>query len=429
MAKKPKKSKHSLNGGITTIRRGVAIYKTHASPFWQARIWDGRTKKNTVRSSHETSKIKARQFAEDLAMTLRGSTPAIAKKLTFDHYCKLLVQKGDRQVKRGERNANYVKTIQTFLEHKQWGLRKLLGHRDIREIGTKDYLDLMGQMTQNYPDLAASTLNMMTATFRNVLRVALEEGVIGSVPTTPRQKQKDNPRPFFQFYPLVTKGEDAYDKICKAADALAKQHQAFISQAEANKTPRTILDRKLRVSPITAELRDLIMFTTNSFVRPTTSELYALTHADLAIATNPSRLLVTIRDGKTGFRVASTMEAAVGIYRKIKIRYPNHKPDDHIFYPNLKNRNTVRDMVQRQFRMVLDQAGLSGGGANSKKYTIYSLRHTAICMRIIKGAGQVDIYTLAKNAGTSVDQIERFYAKHLPISPELARNLQQFVKP
>jgi hypothetical protein len=33
---------------------------------------------------------------------------------------------------------------------------------------------------------------------------------------------------------------------------------------------------------------------------------------------------------------------------------------------------------------------------------------------------------LAKNAGTSVEQIERFYAKHLPLSREMAKNLQSF---
>ena len=32
----------------------------------------------------------------------------------------------------------------------------------------------------------------------------------------------------------------------------------------------------------------------------------------------------------------------------------------------------------------------------------------------------------AKNAGTSVNQIERFYAKRLPISMELMENLQSF---
>jgi hypothetical protein len=58
--------------------------------------------------------------------------------------------------------------------------------------------------------------------------------------------------------------------------------------------------------------------------------------------------------------------------------------------------------------------------------TIYSLRHTAICMRIILSQGKVNIFNLAKNAGTSVNQIERFYARNLPLSPELAKNLQSF---
>jgi hypothetical protein len=40
--------------------------------------------------------------------------------------------------------------------------------------------------------------------------------------------------------------------------------------------------------------------------------------------------------------------------------------------------------------------------------------------------GRVNIFNLAKNAGTSVDQIERFYARNLPLSREKAINLQSF---
>ena len=58
--------------------------------------------------------------------------------------------------------------------------------------------------------------------------------------------------------------------------------------------------------------------------------------------------------------------------------------------------------------------------------SVYCLRHTAICMRIILSHGKVNIFNLAKNAGTSVEQIERFYAKHLPLSREMAKNLQSF---
>ncbi len=61
-----------------------------------------------------------------------------------------------------------------------------------------------------------------------------------------------------------------------------------------------------------------------------------------------------------------------------------------------------------------------------KAHTLYSLRHEAICMMIFKSNGKVIIVSLAKNAGTSVDQIERCSAKYLPLSKDVAKNLQSF---
>ena len=72
------------------------------------------------------------------------------------------------------------------------------------------------------------------------------------------------------------------------------------------------------------------------------------------------------------------------------------------------------------------RAGIENNLTTGVKHTIYSLRHTAICMRLILSEGKVNIFNLAKNAGTSVDQIERFYARNLPLSREMAINLQSF---
>lgn len=44
-------------------------------------------------------------------------------------------------------------------------------------------------------------------------------------------------------------------------------------------------------------------------------------------------------------------------------------------------------------------------------------------MRVINSEGRVKIFNLAKNAGTSVDQIERCYARFLLLSNEMAKNL------
>jgi hypothetical protein len=73
---------------------------------------------------------------------------------------------------------------------------------------------------------------------------------------------------------------------------------------------------------------------------------------------------------------------------------------------------------------LLSRCGLKFDPDTGLAHSLYSLRHTAIDMPIIRSDGQVNVFMLARNPGTSVDQIERFYAGRLPISREMARNLQ-----
>lgn len=49
------------------------------------------------------------------------------------------------------------------------------------------------------------------------------------------------------------------------------------------------------------------------------------------------------------------------------------------------------------------------------------LRRTAIGMRIALPEGSVDIFNLAKKGGTGVEQLERLYARNLPLSKTMAR--------
>ena len=92
----------------------------------------------------------------------------------------------------------------------------------------------------------------------------------------------------------------------------------------------------------------------------------------------------------------------------------------------LREPGNCRARLRASVQCALEATGLKMDAVLQTERTIYSLRHTAICMRIILSHGQVNIFNLAKNAGTSVEQIERFYARNLPLSPELAKNLQSF---
>ena len=62
-----------------------------------------------------------------------------------------------------------------------------------------------------------------------------------------------------------------------------------------------------------------------------------------------------------------------------------------------------------------------------KNYTPLKLPQSIVTPRsVCLSHGKVDIFNLAKNAGTSVDQIERLYARDLPLPREMAINLQIF---
>jgi integrase len=402
------RSPHRLRGPIIKLRRGLALYQTYASPFYFARILDPRIQRYKVRSTKETSRIEARRVAEELALKICARDAPAPQEFSFKTYARRFVEKGRQLAASGERNANYIRTSRLFLDHDDWGLIRHFGHRDVRELTTRDWQLYIESLARKRSDLSASTRNMLMATFRNVLKGARDDGLIDMVPDTPRLRQKDNPRSFFRFAPLVPAERDEFEALLTGAKQLAADH-VLVRGVEA-----------------TEELYDLIMFVVSSFARPTTTELYALKHNDITIETAPKRLLVTIRDGKTGFRVANTMPAAVAAYERLRLRYPDASGEDYIFLPGYPNRATAARIIQRQFNLVMERTGLKHDPVTNTHRTIYCLRHTAICMTIIRTHGQVNIYNLAKNAGTSVDQIERFYAKHLPLSREMAMNLQSF---
>ena len=109
------------------------------------------------------------------------------------------------------------------------------------------------------------------------------------------------------------------------------------------------------------------------------------------------------------------MPKAIEVYNEIVERQRMEefgKAEDFVFQPQHKeNRDYAIQQLHRQFEYVLQLTNLKTNGAGEKR-TLYSLRHTAIMFRLIDSQG-LDLLTLARNARTSVEMIDRFYAKHL----------------
>jgi hypothetical protein len=408
------KSPNALNGKIITIWRGLAIYRVYASRFWMCRIRDGRNKRNIVRSTKETSRIQARVAAEELYKSFfaSGALDKVQREFRFDYFADLLIKQTIDDVEQGRRAKSQHKDLRYILDNKERGLLQTFGGRDVREITTKDFTVFVRKIIEKRGDLSASTHSQIRQTFRKVMKLALMEGAIQSIPDAPKlSSAKPNSRTFFRFSPIVSKENDEYQKLLRVADEMAAAGEI------------------VRGTKFTSEIRDIILFTVHSFIRPTISELYALKHADVTVADNPPRLLLTIRKGKTGYRVVDTMPTSVSVYERIKERHASHSdPDDYIFLPEYRNRETAKRVIMRQFNALLERANLKTDIYSGQTHSMYSLRHTCLCMRLVLSEGRVNIFALARNSGTSVDMLQNFYLKNLPNTAELARNLQYFGK-
>jgi hypothetical protein len=80
--------------------------------------------------------------------------------------------------------------------------------------------------------------------------------------------------------------------------------------------------------------------------------------------------------------------------------------------PAEKDRNYALAVLGFWFKWVMREAGLSTTDELDRTRTLYCLRHTSLMFRLLYGQG-IDMLTLARNARTSVQMIEKFYASSL----------------
>jgi len=181
------------------------------------------------------------------------------------------------------------------------------------------------------------------------------------------------------------------------------------------------LSDEVRGVKITGHHVKMFRFLVHSFLRPTKGELFGLRHKDVKICTSPHHLELNVHGGKTGRRVSVTMPLCVPLYTGLRMP-TDEKPDKnaYVWMPEYTNRTTAINTARRIFNHILKKADLA---EEERKLSPYSLRHYALQSRLRSSNGKVNIYTLAKNAGTSVDQLERFYLKNMAPTKGMIENL------
>ena len=370
----------------------LMIYRTPTSRFWQVRYPVG--KKRLVRSTKTVAKQEAIEFAktfyEDVLLRQREKLP-LSSSPTFARCADELIQQELNLAKSGERSEAFSR----FLEYSvRARIIPFFKNIDVNEVN----FQLLNNFIHGLRDekLAPATIKKYLVFVRKILTYAHQRGIIDTLPPFPKVKVKDKARPWLN--------ENEYVLL--------------------RKTARMVTGDVVRGTVITDELRHFITFMVNSFLRP--SDWYKLKNCHVSESKQGDVVILklSLPEAKAANNTIVTMPVAADIYKRIlKLQQSIGfgTLDDYVFLPGYTNRDYAQATMRSQFDYLLRKANLKTSPAGDSR-AIYSLRHTAICLRIIKG-DHVNLMVLARNCLTSVQMLDRFYCQ--PLSAE--SNIQSLI--
>jgi integrase len=370
----------------------LKIYKIPASQNWYARATfaDKRVVRSLKTQSHTTAIAEAKQFYNELLMKQAANQP-LTQSNTFSIVAEDLFKEDQGRIERGERKQSLVDDSKYIYEADLLGF---FGRKHVKDINYERLNAYVSHLkSRGKKPVSTKTIKNHFIVLSKILKHAHKLGYIDKLPIFPTLSQQDNPREWFT--------EPQYARLLVAVD-------------------RMIAEKVIvRFQPVTLELRYLVTFLVNSFLRP--ADLKELKHKHIERVTqgNHSYLRILAK-GKTKAAPVISMEAAVGIYAQLK-RLNSGKEEDFVFWPNLKSRGYAMETMRRQFNQALAVSELKLGPGGQPR-TLYSLRHTCIMQRLLN-AKNIDLLTLARNCRTSVDMIQRFYASHLTAEMNVDRLL------
>jgi integrase len=234
------------------------------------------------------------------------------------------------------------------------------------------------------------------------LNYAVGVGKLKSVPQFPSVKVTSKPRGSYNLAEYLT--------LVRVARRFRGQSVPEEFTGKSRRGQKT-LDQFARVSE---DLHWLIRFMVNGFMRP--SDIKFLQHKHVTVVRGRHTYLrLNLPETKKHDKPIVTLQPAVVVYERMlawQVRNGFGSLDDYVFLPDHPNRNLVLEAYRWQFNFIQQKANIGSNTANGQHRTLYSLRHSAMTFRLLYGR-KVDLLTLAKNARTSVEMVERFYSSNL----------------
>ena len=391
----------------------LTIYKLEASSYWWVRYYiDGKIVRRTTKTDNKSKAYKfAKAFYDELNLR-RVQGLSITNKSRFAVCAHAMIKAQQAEVARGEITQDTCTIAQYRLAK---SVLPFFGEFDVAEVNYELLEKYLHELSMQKPKLSLSTISSYMKLVRKVLGYAYKRQLINTIPHFPTVATKDNPRGYFttrEYRLLHSRAKALIGKrfdVRKLMNKKGEEGKAVI--VEAGKTTE---GRKIRTVEVTDTLRELIVFMVNSFIRPT--DIKNIQHKHVAIVRGDNTYLrLSLPASKKKAAPIVTMRMAVDVYERLtamnKAKGLGVGPEDYVFLPQYQKRDYALKQLQRQFEILMWSTKL-GKGARGEDRTIYSLRHTCIMYRLMYAKG-MDLLTLARNARTSPEMIDRFYASQL----------------
>ncbi len=361
----------------------LVIYKTAASRFYWVRCYfNGKYKVKTTKSETvKSAKEFAAQFYKDTLLS-SVTTNTSDRNKQFAVVGNLFFQSTEKNSTSTTYKADYNRYTQHIL--------KEFNQQEVDTITNAQISQFVEKL--HATGIKPATIKHHIIVLRKILKFAIANDLMKNLPVFPRITGKLQTS-LKRDYLTVSE----YDLVCKCAQELANKKVTY------------------KASLITPEMKFLIQFMVNSFIRP--SDLRVLKHRHITKRQDDGVEWLELNHPatKTNANAVQAMPVSVHIYRNLMDYRKQAKLktslNDFVFFPEYgdSKRDQMMDVVAKLFKRIIAETHIEE--KTDKKFTLYSLRHTAIMMRLT--IGQVDTLSLARNARTSQAMIDKFYAAHL----------------
>jgi len=399
----------------------LVIFKIPASSYWWVRYYaNQRIFKRTTKTEVKRDALEAaKRFYDDINLRLHnGSIDAPldynpAQVMTFAGAARLLIESEEGKYKRGQLTKISFENMQLRLNKH---VLPFFGQVDVNMINYKMLDSFLQHLSGAGNGLSVSTISAYMGLVRKVLIHAARHSFIKYVPEFPNVGVEDKPRGWFTVpeYKLITsKAKKLADQTVEwRKDALTGESY-FCMPGEARRGD----DKMVRRVYMTRDLADLIVFMVNSYIRPT--DVKNMQHGHVHVIDKEyTYLRLALPPSKGHSYPITTMPWAVRVYERLCGRRLKEQgseaalpANEYVFMPDAPSREDAMKKLQRQFEVVLDMTGLRYSNTGEIR-SLYSLRHSSIMFRLLYGRA-IDTLTLARNARTSPEMIDRFYAAPL----------------